>query len=74
MRDVFIPYLEVTIRLWKGQLTIPKRSKKVTKNCQKLVYNLFAGLTTYLYRGYNPFTKYDWNPSAKCTNFAGGKN
>ena len=26
----------------------------------KLVYNLFTGLTTYLYRGYNPFTT--WNP------------
>ena len=29
----------------------------------KLVYNLFAGLTTYLYRGYNPFTKYHGHPS-----------
>ena len=29
----------------------------------KLVYNLFRGLTTYLYRGYNPFTKYHGHPS-----------
>ena len=30
----------------------------------KLVHNLFTGLTTYLYRGYNPFTKYHGHPSA----------
>ena len=29
----------------------------------KLVYNLFSGLTTYLYRGYNPLTKYHGHPS-----------
>ena len=28
-----------------------------------LVYNLFMGLTTYLYRGYNPFTKYHGHPN-----------
>ena len=26
-------------------------------------YNLFMGLTTYFYRGYNPFTKYHGHPS-----------
>ena len=31
----------------------------------KLVYNLFRGLTTYLYRGYNPFTKYHGHPSTE---------
>ena len=30
----------------------------------KLGYNLFMGLTTYLYRGYNPFTKYYGHPSS----------
>ena len=29
----------------------------------KLGYNLFTGLTTYLYRDYNPFTKYNGHPS-----------
>ena len=29
----------------------------------KLVYNLLRGLTTYLYRGYNPLTKYHGHPS-----------
>ena len=30
----------------------------------KLVYSLFAGLTADLYRGYNPFTKYQGHPSS----------
>ncbi len=30
---------------------------------RKLVYNLLMGLTTYLYRDYNPFTKYHGHPS-----------
>ena len=30
-----------------------------------LVYNLFRGLTTYIYRGYNPFTKYNGHPSSQ---------
>ena len=30
----------------------------------KLGYNLFRGLTTYLYWGYNPVTKYHGHPSA----------
>ena len=29
----------------------------------KLVPDLFMGLRTYLYRGYNPFTKYHGHPS-----------
>ena len=29
----------------------------------KLVYNLLVGLITYLYRGYNPVTKYHGHPS-----------
>ena len=29
----------------------------------KLVYNLLRGLTTYLYRGYNPVAKYHGHPS-----------
>ena len=29
----------------------------------KLVYNLFMGLITYLYRGYNPVIKYHGHPS-----------
>ena len=28
----------------------------------KLVYNLLKGLTTYLYRDYNPVTKYHGHP------------
>ena len=28
----------------------------------KLVYDLFLGLTTYLYGRYNPFTKYHGHP------------
>ena len=28
----------------------------------KLVYNLLKGLITYLYRGYNPVTKYHGHP------------
>ena len=30
---------------------------------RKLGYNLLKGLTTYLYRGYNPVTKYNGHPS-----------
>ena len=30
----------------------------------KLVYNLFRRLTTYLYRGYNPVTKYHRHPTS----------
>ena len=30
----------------------------------KLGYNLLPGLATYLYRGYNPFTKYHGHPSS----------
>ena len=30
-----------------------------------LVYNLLKGLITYLYRGYNPVTKYDGHPSMR---------
>ena len=29
----------------------------------KLAYNLLKGLITYLYRGYNPVTKYNGHPS-----------
>ena len=29
----------------------------------KLVYNLLKGLITYLYRGYNPVSKYHGHPS-----------
>ena len=36
---------------------------RVSMEVSKLVYNLFRGLTTYLYRGYNPFTKYHGHPS-----------
>ena len=36
---------------------------KLVTIVSKLVYNLFRGLTTYIYRGYNPFTKYHGHPS-----------
>ena len=36
----------------------------------KLVYSLLKGLITYLYRGYNPVTKYNGHPS---TVFVGNK-
>ena len=36
---------------------------KLVTIVSKLVYNLFTGLTTYLNRGYNPFTKYYGHPS-----------
>ena len=29
----------------------------IVTNVSQLVYNLLTGLTTYRYRGYNPFTK-----------------
>ena len=34
----------------------------IVTNVSKLVYNLFTGLTTYIYRGYNPFAKYHGHP------------
>ena len=36
---------------------------KLVTIVSKLGYNLLTGLTTYLYRGYNPFTKYHGHPS-----------
>ena len=35
---------------------------EVSEWFSKLVYNLFRGLTTYLYRGYNPVAKYHGHP------------
>ena len=48
---------------------------KLVTIVSKLGYNLLTGLTTYLYRGYNPVTKYHGHPSIKgpfCTGLAWG--
>ena len=39
----------------------------------KLVYNLLKGLITYLYRGYNPVTKYHGHPSRVCKRSSGDR-
>ncbi len=36
---------------------------KLVTIVSKLVYNLLKGITTYLYRGYTPVTKYHGHPS-----------
>ena len=40
---------------WMGVLGCPW---KLVTIVSKLIYNLFTRLTTYLYRVYNPFTKF----------------
>ena len=37
--------------------------KVIVTIVSKLGYNLLKGLITYLYRGYNPVTKYNGHPS-----------
>ena len=42
-------------------------SWKLVNIVSKLVYNHLRGLTTHLYRAYNPFTKYHGHPFGKLT-------
>ena len=54
-------------RLYHGPLTfslILGCPWKLVTIVSKLGYNLFRGLTTYLYWGYNPVTKYHGHPSS----------
>ena len=46
---------------------LKKSLKNQISTGTRLGYNLFTGLTTYLYRGYsyNPFTKYHGHPSTE---------
>ncbi len=61
------PYWGINRLAWEAAFcTIPGRFRVRALGCQwnlvtivsKLVYNQLTGLTSYLYRGYNPVTKY----------------
>ncbi len=53
--------LEMAENKWVSLLGCPW---KLVTIVSKLGYNLPTGLTIYLYRGYNPFTKYHGHPSS----------
>ena len=54
----------VTNHLLTGMILQVGCPWKLVTIVSKLVYNLFMGLSTYIYRCYNPCTKYHGHPSS----------
>ena len=59
MLCIYYIYIYISKQIYHAWMSVEVSNESVSK----LVYNLLKGLTTYLYRGYNPVTKYHGHPS-----------